>query len=42
MDGLKICILYELNEDETPSVEPERAPRNGNGRAKTKRRRKTA
>src|SRR5438270_6020501 len=40
MDGLKICILYELNEDETPSVEPERAPRNGNGRAKTKRRRK--
>jgi D-alanine-D-alanine ligase len=31
MDGLKICILYELNEDETPSVEPERPPRNGNG-----------
>ncbi|MBV8207748.1 MAG: ATP-grasp domain-containing protein [Acidobacteria bacterium] len=32
MDGLKICILYELNEDEAPSVEPERAARNGNGR----------
>ena len=32
MDGLKVCILYELNEDETPSVEPERPSRNGNGR----------
>lgn len=41
MDGLKICILHEQNEDEALAVEVERPSRNGNGRGpgkKTRRR----